>query len=317
MRKQCDPKGPVGFLLETLHLNGSVLDINKTIRQYNQPPLNIEHAPHQQLAPIVRQYAMRNRTIRACGTREETVGLMEIDKEATTADKKKLSEEDRLILDVHQTGSAWNRTAAYWAGQCDDQNCQLCMEKEDFDHIFTCKELECERARADPQLAMLDAKQFPPAIKCGIAPAMKADPICPFWGGDQQVAHRDSWPEKLELRKLLGCEAEKHIPESLRKLTKGIDNTITAREIIQNEIHNDDYRTIPPPERVDQLAPAKINVFSDGSVKNPHVAFWRAGGIWGLLAGEMFDGDPSDRSRGEVHETPHQRKRVHRMERVQ
>ena len=38
MRKQCDPKGPVGFLLETLYLNGSVLDVNKTIRQYNQPP---------------------------------------------------------------------------------------------------------------------------------------------------------------------------------------------------------------------------------------------------------------------------------------
>ena len=102
MRKQCDPKGPVGFLLETLHLNGSVLDVNKTIRQYNQPPLNIEHGPHQQLVPIVRQYAMRNRTIRACGTREETDGLMEIDREATTANKKKLSEEDRLILEIQQ-----------------------------------------------------------------------------------------------------------------------------------------------------------------------------------------------------------------------
>ena len=130
MRKQCDPKGPVGFLLETLYLNGSVLDVKKTIRQYNQPPLNIEHAPHQELVPIVRQYATRNRTIRACDTRGETMDLAEIDKEVTMADTKKLSDEDLLIRNVHRTGSSWNRSAAYWAGQCNDQRCPLCMEKE-------------------------------------------------------------------------------------------------------------------------------------------------------------------------------------------
>ena len=77
----------------------------------------------------------------------------------------------------------------------------------------------------------------------------------------------------------MGCEAEKHIPKSLRDLTKNIDNTITAREIIQMHIHNNDYRSIPTPERTDQEAPEKINVFSDGSVKNPHVAYWMTGGI--------------------------------------
>ena len=59
MRKQCNPKGPAGYLLETLHLNASMLDEDKTIQQYNQPPLNIEHAPHQQINPIIRQFAIK------------------------------------------------------------------------------------------------------------------------------------------------------------------------------------------------------------------------------------------------------------------
>ena len=92
----------------------------------------------------------------------------------------------------------------------------------------------------------------------------------------------DGKARKLELRKLLGCEAEKHIPKSLRDLTKNIDNRITAREIIQMHIHNNEYQTIPTPEWTDQHAPETINVFSDGSVKNPHVAYWRTGGIGAL-----------------------------------
>ena len=108
---------------------------------------------------------------------------------------------------------------------------------------------------------------------------MKADPRKPFWGGEEQITHRESWPEKLALRKLLGCEAERHIPGKLRKITKGTDNTITAGEIVQIQIHNNDYKAIPPPERIEGEAPKEINVYSDGSVKNLNVAYWRTGGI--------------------------------------
>ena len=45
MRKQCKPKGPVGYLLEMIRLNAATLVENKTIYQCNQSPLNIEHAP--------------------------------------------------------------------------------------------------------------------------------------------------------------------------------------------------------------------------------------------------------------------------------
>ena len=45
------------------------------------------------------------------------------------------------------------------------------------------------------------------------------------------------------------------------------------------QTHNNDYVTIPPPERSEGNAPNEINVYSDGSVKNPHVAYRRTGGI--------------------------------------
>ena len=75
---------------------------------------------------------------------------------------------------------------------------------------------------------------------------MRANPRKPFWGGDEQIACRETWSDTVELRKLLGCEAEKHIPEILKKTTKDIDNRYTAREIVQNQIHGNDYKTIPP-----------------------------------------------------------------------
>ena len=75
MRKQCRPRGPGGYLPEALDLNAAALDEKKTIYQYDQPPLNIEHAPHQHLNPMVRQMAARNRTARPSGDREETIDL--------------------------------------------------------------------------------------------------------------------------------------------------------------------------------------------------------------------------------------------------
>ena len=83
MRKQCSPKGPVGYLLETLYLNAAVMDMKGTIRQYNQPALDVLKAPYQVLAPCVRQMATRNRTMRASNGREETAEPYEIDKEVT------------------------------------------------------------------------------------------------------------------------------------------------------------------------------------------------------------------------------------------
>ena len=128
-----------------------------------------------------------------------------------------MSEEDLLILNVHRIGPAWNRAVAFRAGQCDDQLCTLCGETGMYDLIFTCKALQLDREKADKLISTIDATQLHASIKCGIAPAMKTVPRKPVWGGDEQFTCRETWSETLGLRKILGCEAEKHIPDILKR----------------------------------------------------------------------------------------------------
>ena len=63
-----------------------------------------------------------------------------------------------------RTGSAWDRNTAFWAGQSEEQECTLCGEKEDVDHLWTCKELKEERNAIDEDIAKLDPKKLPAAI---------------------------------------------------------------------------------------------------------------------------------------------------------
>ena len=87
IRKQCNPKGVVGYLLESIHLNSACMDRAFNIWQYNQPPICVAKVAYQVLGPQVQQMAARNRTRRKEGTREECMECMrlgEIEKEATT-----------------------------------------------------------------------------------------------------------------------------------------------------------------------------------------------------------------------------------------
>ena len=89
-----------------------------------------------------------------------------------------------MLLDIVRTGSASSRTAAYWAGQVDDKTCQLCMEEDNApEPMWTCKALEKARREANVEIANVDPNRLPMSVKCGIAPALKANIEGPFWGG--------------------------------------------------------------------------------------------------------------------------------------
>ena len=79
MRRKCKPKGPVGYLLETIHLQASAIDEAKVIHQHNQPPIDLLEAPYQHLTPMIKSAVARNRTKKAGNTREECRDLEEID----------------------------------------------------------------------------------------------------------------------------------------------------------------------------------------------------------------------------------------------
>ena len=53
LRKQCRPHGPVGLLLETMHLQTAALTDQVIIKQWNQPAIDIMQAPHQHLPHLI------------------------------------------------------------------------------------------------------------------------------------------------------------------------------------------------------------------------------------------------------------------------
>lgn len=132
-----------------------------------------------------RQMCGKNRTRAAEGTRDETIGLKEIDMEVN--DLRKMNNEDRFIADITRTGPTWARTAAYWAGQAEDNTCQICgLQDEDSWHFWVCLALAKAREEADNELAALDPEILPMPVRHGIAPAMTAKGCTTFWGTEDQ-----------------------------------------------------------------------------------------------------------------------------------
>ena len=106
------------------------------IAQWGQPAIEILKVPHQHMANLIRQTCTRNRTRYEEGCRKEAERLHEIDRTATKAATKKLQVQERTTLNIIRSGSAWSRTASYWAGKADDKNCTLCGHEEDSpDHL--------------------------------------------------------------------------------------------------------------------------------------------------------------------------------------
>ena len=62
LRKECNHEGPYGLLLESIHLQAAALDETMKIKAQDAFTIDIAEAPIQQLAPLTRQLAMKNRT---------------------------------------------------------------------------------------------------------------------------------------------------------------------------------------------------------------------------------------------------------------
>ena len=71
IRKGCKPLGPIGLLLESVHLQAASIDQQWRVRQYNQQPIDIIDGSAHLVAPLLTRAAARNRTRRAEDTRRE------------------------------------------------------------------------------------------------------------------------------------------------------------------------------------------------------------------------------------------------------
>ena len=282
--------GPIGLLLETVHLQAASLDQSWRFCQFNQQPVDLIGGPAQMMSPLLLRSAVRNRTRRAEGTREENVGLEEIDVYATNAKhKEEAPQEQKLVLRLMQSGSNWTKAVTARTGRRDtvmhDHYCDLCKTmREGTDHIWFCPKLQAKAKEIDADIAGLNPEVFPPALRKGVAVAMNANPRCTYWGGE---------PDRMwtaDLKKLLGCrpvtELSKHSKELVEKLEATEDPAgCTAREVMEDLMApQDGVRYFMPSikQKVEEVAPAEPNGYSDGSLKNNKGLFWAVGGagVW-------------------------------------
>ena len=70
---------------KALHLQAATMDKDYTIRQWNQPNIELQKCPIQQLGPLMTRMVTRNRTRRAEGGMFESEWLVEIDVFATNS----------------------------------------------------------------------------------------------------------------------------------------------------------------------------------------------------------------------------------------
>ena len=65
VRKQCKPRGPIGHLLESIHMQAASIDDEGTVWQNDRIPVQLLKAPYQQVAGMLQTMATRNRTTAA------------------------------------------------------------------------------------------------------------------------------------------------------------------------------------------------------------------------------------------------------------
>ena len=180
-----------------------------------------------------------------------------------------------MALNIIRTGSAWTKAAAHAAGQADDSKCILCGDEETFDHFWRCKTMEKHRFEADEQIAKIKVEELPPALRIGVAPALNADPMKTFWGGELGEDQEEA------VKKLCGCREETKLGAVMRDLRKLFNPDTTAREVMRLTLPEQALDDLPCPQWDDaQTAPDTPNVYTDGSLKSGGQGqHWQTGGV--------------------------------------
>ena len=103
--------GPMGLLIESIMWNGMVIDQEVRIWQSNEEPISLVAMPIQSLKVIIQVAVARART-RAewCKRPRTTIGVLEMDREASQIDPKLEVHEQGIVRTVMMGGPRRSRT---------------------------------------------------------------------------------------------------------------------------------------------------------------------------------------------------------------
>ena len=314
--KELDAMGPIGLLIEAVLWHGMAIDKDLKIWQSNEPVIDILTMPMQNLKTIIQLAAARARS-RAEWFRNTSSliskGTLEIDRDISQPSKI-LNDIEKGIVATSLMGGNQARCEISKYNEDVDNTCSYCREAESTaDHIkWVCKEFKEVRTSIDAELARVPPDFLNYNVRCGIAPAMKADGKTTFWG--KQL------PEDTDdkIKKLLGVNMELHTPGkdqqstddrnlALEILAEPGHKWLNARQILLKikQAHGSGVDLIFPTQAQIQEAmeghgeDVQVRIYGDGSVTSP-TKWWAALGGYGVWMPAWNENNQSDPKREEA-----------------
>ena len=198
---------------------------------------------------------------------------------ATKKLAKKMEKELKDVLRVVQAGGGYSKAeiAAFneeYSQRCDYCRCEVC----DLEHIiWHCTFFSQVRRQHNSVLASINPRDLNAAVLRGIAPAMRCRPGATFWG---QAVAADATEEQV---KLLGGGIN-DIPELiLQEVELAWRSNLNCRQYVACKRGQFGGGVdLQFPKNISNEAPAEINVYGDGSMKNPADQAWSLSGfgVW-------------------------------------
>lgn len=262
-----ETKGPVGFLIQVVYCMGALIDKQSRIWQQCETELNLIPTPYQHLGPLVLEAAARARTKAAQGTKTLNRGLEEIDAQVTLNCRRTMSTEDQAMLRTIQCGGGISKIDLQAMGVAQDTTCDYCGHHTcDMDHIlWQCPQFSNARAEADAELANIGARLMNPAVRRGIAPAMRSASNVAFWGLDLNRIENAS----QDAITLFGCvpQEDRDVQECLDEARQPGKNARQLMACLRGGFGTGGSPTFPL--QVDGDIPEEPNGYTDGGLVNP------------------------------------------------
>jgi hypothetical protein len=291
-------KGPIGLLLISLHMAAACLDEEMKICQHLEEPVDVYGCPWQHLKPEVMDIGGRARHRFAASQRRALHGVQELDTHLLQQCSKEWTKEEVDSVNATSNLSTWDDTQLADIDFKDDNTCFLCGEADgSMAHLIgRCQKLN--HIRVDKELAAC-CHLFPDPILLGIPPALSAEGQGAWWDSFNEDRGTPSRPLLLEqedqehqrrerAHQLRGNSAANKLFGKVHPATQAFfrlkertprEKQMNARQLVRHLRGTYPLINWKMPHPCTDRPPEKVNVYSDGSLKNPHCQMWALGGL--------------------------------------
>ena len=272
-----EPCGPIGLILQQTHQMAATLDVNTlTIRSKAAVDFHLLTSPFKgvkQMVSRMSNYVLSNQAIH---NRTILNDMATIDNDVFDASMSHRNQQDMNIIRAVATFSTIDTTYLRRIHAEDSDLCVLCGETTGdlLHHIYYCQHRDLASARNDLMSdttckAILDNIDiFPKYLMRGIPNTLQSCPCQPFWDSKSQfcnVVPNDAKP-------IFGITPHEADTNGFVEWSS-LQHHTSAANLLANHIGSHRYPSaLELPSHINDYAPSKPDVFSDGGLYNPELS---------------------------------------------